>query len=404
METPRGNRLHMVIVGCRNAGKSSLINALTGQEVAIVSPLAGTTTDPVVKNMEILPLGPVVLYDTAGLDDDSQLGGQRTARTREVMRRADLAVVVVDGSRGLDSDSRAIIVECGQRGLAMVVAVNKADLTDQSDRLAGLICAEFGCPAVAVSAINGRGLNDLRLAMLRQAPVDWDEQKLVGDIVNNGQTAVLVVPIDLAAPKGRLILPQVQVLRDLLDHDALAVICKERELAATLASLRHPPRLVITDSQVFLKVEADIPPDVMLTSFSVLFARYRGDLPVLLAGAERLLTLRPGDKVLLAEACTHHRTEDDIGRVKLPRWLRQQAGGEIQLGWSSGNTFPADLAGYDLIIHCGGCMINRREMLWRIWQAREAGVPITNYGLAIAALQGILDRAVQPFAGPAKTW
>ena len=393
-ETPRGGRLHIALFGRRNAGKSSLINALTGQELAIVSPVAGTTTDPVYKAMEILPIGPVVLIDTAGLDDEGELGAKRVAKTMAVLARTDLALLVLDPEQGLNQIEQELVETIKQKQLPVIVVINKTDLyeavPDFSEQLPGI-------PAVKVSARTGRGLTELKQAMVQHAPKDWTAPTIAGDLVPTGELALLVVPIDLAAPQGRLILPQVQTIRDMLDHDCLTMVVKERELKAALSKLKEPPALVITDSQVFLKVDADTPPGVPMTSFSILFARYKGDLATLVSGALAVENLEPGDKVLIAEACTHHRVADDIGTVKIPRWLRQSVGGELDFHWSSGLELPSDLASYKLIVHCGACMINRREMLSRMMAASAAGVPIVNYGVLIAYVLGILRRALEPF-------
>ncbi len=396
--TPRGNRLHIALFGRRNAGKSSLINALTRQELAIVSPVAGTTTDPVYKSMEIVPLGPVVVIDTAGLDDEGELGLLRVEKSLAVLAKTDLAVLVLDGRQEPGHCEEEVAKQCCARKIPLLLVVNKSDLTESSAGQSGQLQQSLQAAGVVnVSALTGQGIGDLKVALVRHAPPHWDEQTLAGDLVSPGDTVVLVAPIDLAAPKGRLILPQVQVIRDLLDHDAMPYIVKEREMKECMASLAKRPRLVITDSQVFLKADADTPPDVLLTSFSILFARYKGSLEALVSGAKTLLELKPGDRVLISEGCSHHRVEDDIGSVKLPRWIRQHVGGEIEFEWSSGHTFPRDLSSYRLIVHCGACMLNRREMMARIMEAEAAGVPIVNYGVAIAALQGILPRALSPF-------
>lgn len=396
-ETPRANRLHIAIFGRRNAGKSSLINALTNQDIALVSPVAGTTTDPVYKTMEILPIGPVVIIDTAGIDDVGELGGLRVQRSMEVLNKADMVLLVIDGSLELTDFESDLARRCLEKKLPILAVVNKIDIHPATTARLDEIENSLGIKALAVSALTREGLAALKIAMIKYAPPGWDEQSIVGDLLNPGDLAVLVVPIDLAAPKGRLILPQVQTIRDILDHDAMAYVVKERELKECFNTLNKKPRIVITDSQAFLKADADTPPDVMLTSFSILFARYKGDLATLAAGARAIETLRPGDKVLMAEACTHHRVEDDIGTVKIPRWLRQFVGGELDFHWSSGARFPENLDEYKLVVHCGGCMINRREMLSRIMQAQAAGVPIVNYGVCIAYLMGILTRALSPF-------
>ncbi|WP_346353703.1 [FeFe] hydrogenase H-cluster maturation GTPase HydF [Azotosporobacter soli] len=396
--TPRGNRLHIALFGRRNAGKSSLINALTRQDLAIVSPVAGTTTDPVYKSMEIVPLGPVVVIDTAGLDDEGELGLLRVEKSLAVLAKTDLAVLVLDGGKEPGHWEEEVAKQCHARKIPLLLVINKSDLAESPAVKSGQLQQSLQAVGVVnVSALTGQGIGDLKVALVRYAPPHWDEQTLAGDLVSPGDTVVLVAPIDLAAPKGRLILPQVQVIRDLLDHDAMPYIVKEREMKECMASLAKRPRLVITDSQVFLKADADTPPDVLLTSFSILFARYKGSLEALVSGAKTLLELRPGDRVLISEGCSHHRVEDDIGSVKLPRWIRQHVGGEIEFEWSSGHTFPRDLSSYRLIVHCGACMLNRREMMARIMEAGQAGVPIVNYGVAIAALQGILPRALSPF-------
>ena len=397
--TPRGNRLHIALFGRRNAGKSSLINALTNQQVAIVSEIPGTTTDPVYKSMEILPLGPVVMIDTAGLDDtDGELGKLRIQKSLEVLAKTDLALLVMDAETGGGELEEKIAGLCREKNIPLIGIINKIDKQQVPLSIQETIKKQLGMEnLVMVSALTKKGISDLKIALVRTAPPHFDNQTIVGDLLNPGDTAVLVTPIDLAAPKGRLILPQVQVIRDILDCDAMAYVVKERELKECIANMKKKPRIVITDSQAFLKADADTPPDVLLTSFSILFARYKGNLEVLVEGAKALLALKPGDKVLMSEGCTHHRVEDDIGTVKLPRWIRQFVGGEIEFEWSSGMTLPADLSNYKLVVHCGACMLNRREMLGRIVEAQSQGVPIVNYGVAIAALQGILPRSLSPF-------
>ena len=397
-ETPRGNRLHIALFGRRNAGKSSLINALTNQSLAIVSPVAGTTTDPVYKSMEILPIGPVVVIDTAGLDDVGELGQLRVAKSLEVLRKSDLVLLVVDAVIGIGEPEKTLAEKCLAQQLPFILVFNKTDLQEVPPETLDAAKNELNATAaVAVSAQERRGVGELKIAMVRHAPARWDTQTIVGDLLQPGDIAVLVVPIDLAAPAGRLILPQVQMIRDILDHDAMAYTVKERELKECIASLHRKPKIVITDSQVFLKADADTPSDVLLTSFSILFARYKGDLETMVRGAKAIDHLKPGDKVLISESCTHHRVEDDIGTVKIPRWLRQHVGGELIVDHSSGLTFPQNLSEYKLVLHCGACMTNRREMLARIVQVQQAGVPIVNYGVAIAALMGILHRALSPF-------
>ena len=395
LTTPKGMRLHVGIFGRRNVGKSSLLNAMVRQHVSLVSDVAGTTTDPVEKPMELLPLGPVLFIDTAGIDDEGALGELRVRRTTEVFDRTDLGVIVAAGEWGPFEE--AILRKMQARQLPLVVAFNKSDVAPTAPaQLAAL--RERGLCTVETSALTGAGLLDLREALLSQAPPDYlDARAIVADLVGPGELAVLVVPIDKEAPKGRLILPQVQVLRDLLDHDAFALVVKERELRAALDGLRVPPRLVITDSQSFLKVAADTPSAVPLTSFSILFARLKGDLVAQVEGALAIEQLRPGDRVLIAEACAHHPIGEDIGRVKIPRWLTQYVGGRLDFQTVQGHDFPSDLSPYRLIVHCGSCTLNRREVLGRILRARAAGVPFTNYGLCIAYSLGIFARALAPF-------
>lgn len=394
-ETPRGSRLQIALFGKRNAGKSSLINALTQQDLAIVSPVAGTTTDPVYKSMEILPIGPVVLIDTAGLDDEGELGEKRVTKSLAVLAKADLILLVLDPQQGIGNTEQQLIEAAKQKQLPIIGVVNKIDLLPEPQTINYSLPDNI--PLVKVSALKGQGISELKQAMVNLAPKDWTAPTIAGDLVPPGELALLVVPIDLAAPKGRLILPQVQTIRDLLDQDCLTMVVKERELKAAFNRLQKPPALVITDSQVFLKVDADTPPGVPMTSFSILFARYKGDLATLVSGALAVEDLQPGDKVLISEACTHHRVADDIGTVKIPRWLRQIVGGDLDFEWSSGINLPDNLAQYKLIVHCGACMINRREMLSRVMAAQAAGVPIVNYGVLIAYVLGILRRALAPF-------
>jgi [FeFe] hydrogenase H-cluster maturation GTPase HydF len=394
-ETPRGSRLHIAIFGRRNAGKSSLINALTNQNAAIVSEVPGTTTDPVYKSMEILPIGPVVLIDTAGIDDVGDLGRLRIEKTLAVLAKTDLALLVVDPAEGVGTYESEIVAKARAHKVPLVGVLNKIDLDPEFGRTGA--SGELGIPFVPVSSLTREGIDALKMAVIKSAPKTWTAPTILGDLVSPSDMVVLVVPIDLAAPKGRLILPQVQTIRDILDNDAMTLVVKERELKAALASLKGRPRLVVTDSQAFLKVAADTPKDVPMTSFSILFARYKGDLRALAEGARAIDDLVPGDKVLVAEACTHHRVEDDIGTVKIPRWLGQIVGGALDFKWASGAELPPNLSDYKLIVHCGACMINRKEMLHRLMMAKEAGVPIVNYGILIAHVLGILPRALRPF-------
>lgn len=396
-ETTRGQRLHIAIFGRRNAGKSSLINALTNQQIALVSDVAGTTTDPVSKAMEIPPIGPVMIIDTAGIDDVGSLGLLRVKKSKEVLNKTDMVLLVVDVTQGMTSFDLELIDEIQQKELPVVVVLNKTDKQAITKALLAQYQQELMVPVVTVSALKQTGITELKKVIVQQAPKKWDDQPIIGDLVATGGLVVLVTPIDHAAPKGRLILPQVQTIRDLLDHQVRALLTSPELLAQTLADLANKPAMVVTDSQVFDKVNAAIPQDIILTSFSILFARYKGDLESLVLGAKAIDNLVPGDKVLIAEACTHHQVEDDIGTVKIPNWLRKHAGGELEFEWVSGGKFPQELQQYKLVLHCGSCMLNRREMLYRIMQVRETGVPIVNYGVAIAHLHGILRRALSPF-------
>jgi len=390
-------RLHIGLFGRRNVGKSSLLNAITRQEVSIVSDFAGTTTDPVEKPMELLPLGPVLFIDTAGIDDVGALGELRARRTMQVFDRTDLGVLVTEaGAWGEYEDG--ILDEFLARKTPVVVVLNKIDLDEHPASVPRL--QELKITPVLTAAHERRGILDFRQALLDAAPPDFiDNPTILGDLVSSGELAVLVVPIDKEAPRGRLILPQVQAIRDLMDTDALALVVKERELSHALEQLKAPPKLVVTDSQAFLKVAADTPPDVPMTSFSILFARFKGDLASQVEGTLAIENLKSGARILIAEACSHHPIAEDIGRVKIPRWLTQYVGGKLEIEHVQGHDFPDDLTGWDLVIHCGACTFNRRAMLARIMRAREAGVPLTNYGLVIAYSLGIFERALQPFPG-----
>lgn len=392
--TPKGLRLQIGIFGRRNVGKSSLLNALTRQAVSIVSETAGTTTDPVEKAMELQPLGPVLFVDTAGVDDVGALGEMRVARTLKVVERTDLAILVTDDWQ--DYETRLLSLFAGRKTPVLVVA-NKSDMrapgmVEEQARQAG------AKTVVGASAVTRAGLDAVRQAIIAAAPDEYlNAPSLIGDLVPAGELALLVVPIDIEAPKGRLILPQVQTLRDILDQNGYAMVVKERELAAALARLNRPPAIVVTDSQEFLKVVSEVPASIPVTGFSILFARFKGDLAELVRGAAAIDRLRPGDRVLVAEACAHHPTGEDIGRVKIPRWLEQYVGGKLDIVVKAGCDYPDDIRGFKLIVHCGACVWNRRQMLSRIEQARAAGVAITNYGLTIAHSLGILDRALSPF-------
>jgi [FeFe] hydrogenase H-cluster maturation GTPase HydF len=400
-KTPKGFRLHIGLFGRRNAGKSSILNALTRQEVSIVSDIAGTTTDPVEKPMELLPLGPVLFIDTAGIDDVGDLGKMRISKTQQVFDRTDVGVIVASQGQWGPFEKQ-ILEELILRETPVIAVFNKSDL----GRVAPDVQEELQqreVPVVSTVAPEGQGVVDLREALIRSAPEEFiNAPTIAGDLVPPGTAAVLVVPIDKEAPKGRLILPQVQTIRDLLDNDAWSIVVKERELREALSLLQRPPALVITDSQAFLKVAADTPAEIPMTSFSILFARMKGDLTEMVRGAMQIESLEPGDRILVAEACSHHPIGEDIGRVKIPRWLRQYVGGKLEFTTVQGHDFPEDVSDYQLIIHCGACMWNRREMLSRIVRARKAGVPITNYGLTIAYSLGIFERALSPFPAAAE--
>ena len=387
--TPSGERVHIAFFGRRNAGKSSLVNAFTGQNLAIVSDIKGTTTDPVSKAMELLPLGPVQIIDTPGIDDVGELGALRVEKTKLVLRKTDLAIVVLDATAPMDQADQALLDLIKARELPHILAFNKADLLEAVPNSRENI--------IYVSAKTGYHIHALKELAAGLAQAAAQERPLVRDLLDPGDTAVLVVPIDKSAPKGRLILPQQQVIRDVLEAGASALVCRDTELTQTLAALAAPPKIVITDSQVFGKVDKLVPPEVPLTSFSILMARYKGDLPLTVAGVAALKTLREGEKVLIAEGCTHHRQCEDIGTVKIPKWLEGYTGKKFQYAFTSGGEFPEDLSSYALVIHCGGCTLNSKEMAARQRLAKEQQVPITNYGVLIAALHGILPRALAPF-------
>jgi len=404
--TPRSERFHIVVFGRRNVGKSSLINAMANQDVSLVSSTPGTTTDPVYKSMELQPFGPVVLVDTAGIDDIGSLGEQRTKRSYAVLNKADLIVLVTEAAECnpprpvIGEHEDRIIKLARERSLPLVLAVNKLDTQQAREALnASLMCLDESIPVCAVSAANRSGVEELLETIKKvaeKARQAQSEVPIIGDLVNPGDTVILVCPIDEEAPKARLILPQVQTIRDLLDHDALAFVVQPNRLKDALKSLKRPPALVVTDSQAFKEVAAMVPETIPLTSFSILFARHRGNLSQLLDGIRAVDSLKPGDRVLIAEACTHHPIAEDIGRVKIPRWLKQRVG-DLQFSWCSGGDFPDNLDSYNLVIHCGGCMINRKQMLNRLALLQSAGVPVTNYGLLISHINGILPRAIEVF-------
>jgi len=396
MRAPKSFRLHIGIFGRRNTGKSSILNALTQQEVSIVSEVAGTTTDPVEKPMELLPLGPVLFIDTAGIDDVGQLGEKRIAKTTAVLDRTDLGIIVTNYNEWGEFEGQ-ILEQFKNREIPFIVIFNKIDCYPENLAISAQLDS-IDIKYVNTSALNGTGIHELRELLLRSVPTEFiNRQGILSDLVDPGEAAILVVPIDKEAPKGRLILPQVQSIRDLLDNDSFCMVVKERELREALSRLNKAPQLVVTDSQAFLKVAADTPLNVPLTSFSILFARYQGDLVEMVRGVTAIDKLKTGDKILIAEACSHHPIGEDIGTVKIPRWLTQYVGGKLQIDSIRGHDFPENISDYKLIIHCGACMWNRREMLTRIMKARQAGVPLTNYGLTIAFSLGIFERALQPF-------
>ena len=386
-ETPLANRIHIGIFGKRNAGKSSIINAMTGQNLAIVSDVAGTTTDPVLKAMELLPLGPVVMIDTPGLDDVGELGLMRVQKAYQILNKTDIALIVVDGTVGITAEDEKIIERIRSKQIPYLIVKNKMDLCER---------AEEEENTIFVSAATGKNIYELKELIGKLAPREEESRKIVSDILQTNDFVVLVVPIDSAAPKGRLILPQQQTIRDVLEAGAAAIITRDNELAETLQNLGKKPRLVITDSQVFRTVSGIVPDDVELTSFSILMARYKGDLEINVKGARALEHLKDGDKVLISEGCTHHRQCEDIGTVKLPRWIQEYTGKKLEFQFTSGTEFPIDLSEYALIVHCGGCTLNEREMKYRLKCAEDQNIPMTNYGICIAYLNGILERSIRP--------
>ena len=397
-QTPVSERTHIGFFGKRNAGKSSIINAVTGQDLAVVSDVKGTTTDPVYKSMELLPLGPVVMMDTPGIDDEGELGRLRVRKSRQVLNKTDAAVLVVDGTAGASVEDRALLDRIRAKGIPFIVAVNKKELAGP-DAIRSIkeqldLTDDQLCP---VSAATGEGIFELKERIAAAAKREEPDRALVRDLLDPSDIVVLVVPIDSAAPKGRLILPQQQTIRDILEADAASVVVKENELKHMLGSFREKPKLVITDSQVFARVAEDTPEEIPLTSFSILMARYKGDLEQAVRGVTALDRLSDGDVVLISEGCTHHRQCDDIGTVKIPRWIREYTGKDIRIETTSGTEFPDELTGYKLIIHCGGCMLNGREMKYRLSCAEDQGVPMTNYGILIAYVKGILKRSVEVF-------
>ena len=421
-ETPSAERVHISFFGCRNAGKSSLLNAFTGQDLAVVSDVKGTTTDPVKKSMELLPLGPAVIIDTPGIDDEGSLGGRRVRKTRQILNMTDIAVLVADSQTGIRKEDRELAALFQEKEVPYVVAFNKCDLTEnhipdiykEETKKTG---AKEGVPedretekqeaavlsgaaaVLPVSARTGFGIEKLKetLAHIKTVEEGRDHVPLIGDLLSPSDFVVLVIPVDKAAPKGRLILPQQQTIRGILVAGAVAVTVKDHELSTTLAVLGKKPKLVVTDSQVFGKVKGEVPDDILLTSFSILFARYKGNLKTAVEGAAALDRLEDGAHILICEGCTHHRQCGDIGTEKLPAWIRKHTGKELRFSFTSGTEFPDDLSPYSLIIHCGGCMLNAREMKYRLKCAEDQQIPMTNYGIAIAHMNGILKRSVEPF-------
>ena len=393
---PSGERVHIGFFGLRNAGKSSVVNRVTGQTLSIVSDVKGTTTDPVQKAMELLPIGPVVIIDTPGIDDEGALGAERVRRALRVLEKTDIAVLVTDSTRGLQHAEQELLELFRKREIPFIIAHNKADLTS--------VPAAVPENEIYVSAAADSNIRELKELIARAVKPTEPEKRLVADLLAPNDTVVLVVPIDSAAPKGRLILPQQQTIRDILEASAISLVTRETELTRTLESLREPPQLVITDSQAFGIVDKLVPKNVRLTSFSILFARYKGNLRQAILGAAQLNSLRDGDIVLISEGCTHHRQCGDIGTEKLPNWIRRFTGKDVQFSFTAGNEFPEDVSKYALVVHCGGCMLNEREMQYRLRHSAERNVPMTNYGIAIAHMHGILDRALAPFPDLHQAW
>lgn len=395
--TPSAERVHIGFFGRRNAGKSSVVNAVTGQELAVVSEVKGTTTDPVQKAMELLPMGPVLIIDTPGIDDEGELGELRVRKTKQILNKTDVAVLVMDGTVGMSEAERELLGIFQEKKIPYILAFNKDDLTEGEAIPAKNVLSEKADNIIRISAKTGYQIQELKEKIAHLAVPEQTTRRIVGDLLHPLDLVVLVVPIDSAAPKGRLILPQQQTIRDILEAGAVSIVVREEELAGTLRKLGQRPAMVITDSQAFAKVSAETPAEIPLTSFSILFARYKGNLQGAVQGAAAAERLQDGDKVLISEGCTHHRQCDDIGSVKIPRWLAEYTGKQLQIEFSSGTEFPDDLSEYKLVIHCGACMLNGREMRYRLKCAADQGIPITNYGIMIAYMQGILRRSVQLF-------
>lgn len=394
--TPSSERVHIGIFGKRNAGKSSLINAITGQNLAIVSEAKGTTTDPVYKAMELLPLGPVMIIDTPGIDDEGVLGNLRIQKAYQVLNKTDIALVIIDAAVGPSAEDLRLIKRINKKKIPLLIVINKCETINEDKKTAYQALLSNG-KLLFVSAEQKLNIFELKEAIAQTVPADENKAQIVADLLSPSDFVVLVVPIDSAAPKGRLILPQQQTIRDILEADAAAIVVKENELTNTLQNLGKRPKLVITDSQVFKKVAAETPADILLTSFSILFTRYKGNLQTAVQGVTALDSLEDGDKILIGEGCTHHRQCDDIGTVKLPRWIKEYTGKNPEFIFTSGTEFPLDLSPYKMIIHCGACMLNEREMQYRIKCATDQNIPFTNYGITIAYINGILKRTVEPF-------
>ena len=394
--TPSSERVHIGIFGKRNAGKSSLINAITGQNLAIVSEAKGTTTDPVYKAMELLPMGPVMIIDTPGIDDEGVLGSLRIQKAYQVLNKTDIALVIIDAAVGPSAEDLRLIKRINAKKIPLLIVINKCETINEDKKTAYQALLSNG-KLLFVSAEQKLNIFELKEAIAQTVPADENKAQIVADLLSPSDFVVLVVPIDSAAPKGRLILPQQQTIRDILEADAAAIVVKENELTNTLQNLGKRPKLVITDSQVFKKVAAETPADILLTSFSILFARYKGNLQTAVQGVTALESLEDGDKILVGEGCTHHRQCDDIGTVKLPRWIKEYTGKNPEFIFTSGTEFPLDLSPYKMIIHCGACMLNEREMQYRIKCAADQNIPFTNYGITIAYINGILKRTVEPF-------
>jgi len=397
-QTVSAERVHISFFGRRNAGKSSLVNAVTGQNLAVVSDVKGTTTDPVKKSMELLPIGPVVIIDTPGFDDEGALGELRVQKTREILAKTDVAVLVLDATEEMGAQEQEFLALLQEKKLPFVVVKNKVDLVNgEAPAKANGDAIQSAYPVIYVSATKNINIKELKDLIGSLAKTKENNKKIVADLLEPGDVVILVTPIDESAPKGRLILPQQQTIRDIIDAGCMAFVCQDTELTETLASLAKPPKMVITDSQAFGRVSKMVPQEILLTSFSILFARYKGDLATQVKGAAMLSKLQDGDKILIAEGCTHHRQCGDIGTVKLPNWIQKFSNAKVQIDFTSGGEFPADVSEYKLIVHCGGCMLNEAEMKHRISLAKEADVPMTNYGVAIAHVNGILKRSLELF-------